>query len=173
MGLLELKKELKNLEKDEIIELIAELYKKNTSVKEYLDYWAKPNEKELFNKYKDKVFEAFYPKRGFALKLKDGKKAISDFKKLKPSEELIADLTLFYVETGVSFTNDYGDISEGFYSSLETTFLSALTIMRKINLLKKFENRAAKIVNDTRNIGWGFHDYLSDVYNEFYPLTID
>ena len=85
----------------------------------------------MFNKYRDKVFEAFYPGRGYNCKLKDGKQAISDFKKFGPSADLLADLMLFYVETGVKFTNEYGDIDEGFYSSMETTYVAALTLMKK------------------------------------------
>jgi hypothetical protein len=38
MDLTELKKELKKLDKDKIIDLVTELYKKNKSVKEFLDF---------------------------------------------------------------------------------------------------------------------------------------
>jgi hypothetical protein len=168
MGLTEIKKELRKLDNDKLIALIADLYKKNKSVKEFLDFYVNPNEKELFEKYRNKVFEAFYPKRGYNYKLKDGKQAISDFKKLEPSSDLLADLMLFYVETGVKFTNEFGDIDEGFYSSMETTYLAALTLMRKENLLDKFADRAGKAVNDTSHMGWGFYDYLHDVHSEFY-----
>ncbi len=75
---------------------------------------------------------------------------------------------LFYVETGVKFTNDFGDIDEGFYSSMETTYVAALTLMRKESLLDKFADRAGKVVSDTSGIGWGFHDYLCDVHSDFY-----
>ncbi len=75
---------------------------------------------------------------------------------------------LFYVETGVKFTNDFGDIDEGFYSSLETTYLAALKLMKKENLLNKFADRAEKVVTDTSDIGWGFHDYLGEVHYDFY-----
>jgi hypothetical protein len=168
MGLLDLKKELKKLDKDKLVDLIADLYKKNKTVKEFFDFYINPDERELFNKYRDKVFEAFYPKRGFNYKLKDGKQAISDFKKLGPSTNLLADLMLFYVETGVKFTIDFGDIDEGFYSSLETTYVSALTLMKKENLLEYFADRACKVITDTNGMGWGFHDYLYDVYSDFY-----
>lgn len=168
MGLADIKKELKKLEKDELIDLIADLYKKNKSVKEFFDFYVNPNERELFEKYRDKIHEAFYPKRGFGYKLRDGKQAITDFKKLEPSSEFLADLTLFYVETGVQFTNDFGDIDEAFYSSLESTYLTALKLMKKEGLLDKFAERARKVVDDTSDIGWGFHDYLFDVYYQFY-----
>lgn len=173
MGLTDIKKELKKLDKDKLIYLVADLYKKNKSVKEFFDFYINPDEREMFNKYRDKVFEAFYPRRGYSYKLKEGKQAISDFKKLEPSADLLADLTLFYVETGVKFTNDFGDINEGFYSSMETTYVAALTLMRKENLLDKFADRAGKIVNDTSDIGWGFHDYLSAVHSDFYAQYSD
>ena len=169
MGLTDIKKELKKLDKDKLIELVSELYKKNKSVKEFFDFYVNPDEKELFNKYRDKVFEAFYPKRGYNFSLKDGKQAISEFRKFEPSAELISDLMLFYVETGVKFTNDFGDIDENFYSSLETIYAAALKLMEKESLLEKFSDRAGKIVEDTSDIGWGFHDYLCSVHSDFYP----
>lgn len=169
MGLTDIKKELRKLDKDKLIDLVADLYKKNKSVKEFFDFYVNPNERALFEKYRDKIFEAFYPKRGYSNKLKDGKKAIIDFKKLGTSPDLLADLMLFYVETGVKFTNDFGDINETFYKSLATTFIDSLTLMRKENILDKYEDRVGKVVDDTSGIGWGFHDYLVQVWIDFYP----
>src|SRR4051812_35351456 len=168
MGLSDIKKELKKLDKDKLIDLIADLYKKNKAVKELFDYYLNPNEKELFEKYRTKVYEAFYPKRGFGFNLKVGKTAISDFKKFGPSPKLVADLMLVYVESGVQFTKNYGDIDENFYYSLESTYDAALTLMKKENLLGKFAYRASEIVRKTDGIGWYFHDTLSDTYSEFY-----
>jgi hypothetical protein len=173
LGLTDIKKELKKLDKDKLIHIVADLYKKNKSVREFFDFYVNPNEKELFEKYRDKVFEAFYPKRGFNYKLKDGKQAISDFKKLGASADLLADLMLFYVETGVKFTNDFGDIDESFYLSLEKAYVQALTLMRKEDLLEKFADRSSNIVKDTDGIGWGFHDCLVGVYFDFYSDYID
>ena len=169
MGLTDLKKELKKLDKDKLIDLVADLYKKNRSVKEFFDFYVNPDERELFNKYRDKIFEAFYPKRGYNFKLKDGKQAISDFKKLETSADSRIDLMLFYVETGVNFTNDFGDINEAFYKSLETTFVESLNLMNNENLLDKFEERVGKVVVNTNGIGWGFHDYMMQMWIEFYP----
>jgi hypothetical protein len=169
MGLTDVKKELRKLDKEKLIDLLVDLYKKNKTVKEFFDFYVNPNEREIFEKYRDKIFEAFYPKRGYNYKLKDGKQVISDFKKLGTSTDLLADLMLFYVETGVKFTNDYGDINEPFYKSLATTFVDSLTLMNKENLLDKFEERVEKIVDDTNGIGWGFHDFLVQVWIDFYP----
>ncbi len=168
MGLTDIKKELKNLDKDNLIDLVLDLYKKNKSVKEFFDFYVNPNEKELLAKYKDKVYEAFFPKRGDRLRLSDGKKAIADFRKLGTSNDLLTDLMLFYVETGVECTNEFGDIDEPFYNSVASVYSQALTIMKKEKILDQFSDRAKKIVDDTRNIGWGFHDDLCSVYGDFY-----
>lgn len=168
MGLRELKSELKKQDKETLIKHVSELYKKYKPVKEYFDFYINPNENELLEKYKEKVREGFFPKRGWNLKLSLARKAINEFKKLGPSQENLADLLLYYVECGVEFTNDYGDIDENFYLSLEKTYVQALTLMRKENLLDKFADRAKEIVDNTSNIGWGFHDYLGDVFYEFY-----
>jgi len=54
--------------------LIGELYKKIKSIKKYFDSYLNSNEIELLSKYLEKVFEAFFPKRGFGYNFKEGKK---------------------------------------------------------------------------------------------------
>jgi len=162
------KKELNKLDKDQIIDLVLELYNKYKPVKEFLEFYVHPDEKAQFDIYRDKIFYAFYPKRGYTLKLKEAKQAIADFKKLETSNELIAELMLFYAETGVMYTIDYGDIDENFYSSIEKTYCQALDLMKKEKLLNKFEKRTYKVVSDTYGMGWSFHDNLDDLYSSFY-----
>jgi hypothetical protein len=40
--------------------------------------------------------------------------------------------------------------------------------MKKEKMLDNFTDRAKKVVDDTRNIGWGFHDELGEIYCDFY-----
>jgi hypothetical protein len=164
----ELKKELETFDKKKLIDLISDLYDKNKSVKEYLDYYVNPNEKDTLKNYKQKVREAFYPKRGFGFKIAVGKKAISDFRKLKPSVDSLVDLMISYVESGIEFTNDFGDINEGFYSSIESVFHDAMKLIDKNGLHDIYKIRAVEILRGTENIGWGFHDTLSDFYFEIF-----
>jgi Family of unknown function (DUF6155) len=74
MALKDVKNELLKLDKAKLIEIIAELYRKQKLVKEYFDYFTNPDEKAEFEKYKNKVREAFFPKRGVNFKLSAGKK---------------------------------------------------------------------------------------------------
>jgi hypothetical protein len=168
MGLREVKSELNKQDKATLIKHISELYKKYKPVKEYFDFYVNPDEEKILEQYKEKVREGFYPKRGFALKLSISRNAINDFKKLGTSKESIVDLLLYYVECGVEFTNEFGDIDENFYSSIENIYAKALEISKKEGILEKFEDRTYEIVEQTENIGWGFHDYLGDVYSEHY-----
>jgi hypothetical protein len=168
MGLREVKTELNKLDKADLIKHISELYKKYQPVRAYFDFYVNPDEEKLLEEYKDKVREGFYPRRGFALNLSISRKAINDFKKLATSKESLVILLLYYVECGVEFTNEFGDIDENFYSSIENAFVKALDISAKERTLEKFKGCAYKIVEDTRDIGWGFHDYLGDVYSEYY-----
>lgn len=51
----DLKKELAEYDKKMLIGLISDLYDKNKSVKEYLDYFLKPDEQAILKTYKSKV----------------------------------------------------------------------------------------------------------------------
>ena len=86
MGLRDVKKELEQLEQEELIHHISELYKKHKAVKEYFDFFANPDEDELLEQFKERVYEGFYPKTGKKLKVYKARKAINDFKKKKVSK---------------------------------------------------------------------------------------
>lgn len=71
---------------------------------------------------------------------------------------------LFYVDRGVKFTLAYGDIDEAFYASMEGMYEKALSAMTELDSKHIFEQRSQKIVTDTSDIGWGFHDTLSEIF---------
>jgi hypothetical protein len=96
------------------------------------------------------------------------RKAVSDYKKVSASKFGVADVMLYYVETGVQFTNTYGDIDEAFYNSMESMYERAVKYIVQHGMLRQFEERCRRIVTDTSGIGWGFHDGLSDIYEEHF-----
>ena len=166
MGKRDLKNELAGYDKKTLIGLISELYDKNKSAREYLDYYLKPDDTEKLKIYKAKIREAFFPKMGVSYNLVSGKKTISDFRKLGPSVESLIDLMLYYVECGVEFTNNYGDINESYYVSLAKVYRDSLDLIYKNSLCKTFKVKARNIVNISENIGWGFFDAVSSLYFE-------
>jgi hypothetical protein len=168
MGIKEIKPELESLDKQQLVKLVSEIYRKDKNVRTFLDYYFNPDESSLFKKHKSRVREGFYQKRGDDISLSFARQAINDFKKHEPSKELLVDLMLYYVECGVKFTIDYGDIDERFYSSVEKMYCSALETAKKEGCLDRFKERAEKIMHDTEGIGWGCHDQLAYYYGEYY-----
>lgn len=169
MSKLHLKKLLVTMDKSEIISLVLEMYDTKKEIKEYLDYYVTPNEKEKFEKYK-KIIQAEYsltthfPKT----RLSVAKKAISDFSKLNPSPELEAELMIFLVECGCQFTYNYGDMSEGFYDGMYNNFVKALKFMKKNSLLKIFRPNVERCVKWASPCGYGFADDIASIFYEYY-----
>ncbi|MEZ4860168.1 MAG: hypothetical protein R3C14_02620 [Caldilineaceae bacterium] len=116
------------------------------------------------------------PRRGFPrLNLRAARKAVNDFKKACREPAAVADLMIFYVEQGVICTNNYGDIDESFYASLESVYAEAIQLIKRIGeeeVTEDLRPRLHRIVYDTSGIGWGFHDELSQLYHEEYPPEI-
>lgn len=127
----------------------------------------------LAQPYRKIIKQVFNPDRAFpSLSLRAARKALNDFRKASANPEAIVDMMLYYVEQGVTCTNEYGDIHEAFYNSLEGVFEDAVGLINKTGspeMAEAFLSRAEQIVKDTAGIGWGFHDFISDVYETQYP----
>ena len=61
----------------------------------------------------------------------------------------------------------YGDIDEAFYLSMERMYESVWKFIVQKDLTNDFLDRLKAIVGDTRNIGWGFHDQLHCLYEDY------
>ncbi len=162
-----LKKHLTQFSKEQLILQIIELHKKYKDVQTYYKFTLNPDSNSQAEKVKKKIHKLFNP--GFAdPKLREARKEITGFKKLSQSPEALADVMVWYVECGVEFTNNYGDINEAFYSSIEKIFSDACEYIRANGLEKEFKTRGQEIMRSTENIGWGFHDQLCEIYYDFF-----
>lgn len=168
--LTELKKELRKKTQNELVEEIAHLYKNFTGVKEFYQASFFSDDTAVLEKYKRVVRAEFIPsgRTQFPkMRASVARKAISDYKKVSCSNVGIADIMLSYVEAGVDCTNNFGDIDEAFYMSMESMYESAIKYMIRESLFSTFEQRLETVVNDTSGIGWGFHDQLSELFQEY------
>jgi hypothetical protein len=165
----QLKMYLKTRERDELVADIMALYTRQEAVRDYYELQVTGSHSdELLNRYKARIKDEFFPKGGYGeAHLSIARKPISEYKKVSDSVIGLADLMLFYVEQGVAFTNAYGDIDAPFYSSMESMFERALKLIKKESLQDQLLDRCQNIVNETRGIGWGFHDELSRLYHEY------
>lgn len=121
---------------------------------------------ELLEKYRRKVVEQFFPARGFGkLKLGEARKAIREYRKATGNIAGTAELLMTYVENGAEFTQQFGDIDERFYNSVESALheLAALLRGEAWGMYARFADRLAKTEAMASGIGWGFGDCVSDV----------
>jgi len=124
---------------------------------------------EVLEACRSKIVEQFFPKRGFGkLKLGEARKAIRDYKKATGNVPGTAELLMTYVESGVKFTNEYGDIDERFYSSVESALDELASLLRREarELYPQFRERLTKVEQTSNGIGWGFHDFIADVVGQ-------
>ena len=159
------------MSKEHVIEFMLEIYQNNKQTKEYIEYLLNPNEKEMLEKYRKVIINEFYPtKNTFDPKLRFSvcKKAISEFKSLKPDPALLADLLISLPETACQFTYEFGDMWEQYYDSTATNFDVALKYMQKNNLLQLFKKRCKKCIQYASHCGWGFEDQIESLFYEYY-----
>lgn len=167
-----LNKHLKQMSPDQLRELIITSFEVSKEIGKILAVRiiGEEAEKALFQEYRDKVENEFFPKSGHGkLRLKEAKKAISEFEKFTGNERLTLELMLIYVENGVEFTVTYGDINERFYSSVLSVYAD---IIDRVNLdvtgelFKEYKSRINSVVSNSKGTGWGFYDHLSELNSE-------
>jgi len=169
----EIKKRLKEKSDKELLSLISSCYKTSDEVKFYLTSIVVDEEEanEILMELKEILSQAFWAtaKNGRPLgpNLKEAKKVISAVKEVTNNPETIVNFMLDYVEHGVGFTNVYGDMWDGYYSSIEGMFESLEKhLMKNVDKIdiEVTMNRIEDIVNKSNGIGWEFHDNLLDRY---------
>lgn len=169
-----LKQYLRLRTKEELVNQIAELFTKFEQVKDYYHVKLHHGEDDtpVRDKYKATIKDVFFPKRGGFTddfpRLSVARKSVMDYKKVAASNAGVADVMLFYVESGVQFTNQYGDIDEPFYNSMESMYERALKLIVENEMQELFERRCKQIVYDTSDIGWGFQAGLDSLYDKYF-----
>jgi hypothetical protein len=170
----QIKSRLSPLGKEDLLNIIKDLYRLNGDNKVFLTsrLMSEPSH-SLAEPYRRAIRREFNPDRGLPrLNLQAARKALTAFKNASANPSAVIDMLIYYVEQGVACTRQYGDIHEQFYRSLESAFEEAVSLVRDTGspeIVEKFRPRLERIVGDTSGIGWGFHDYLSDVYYNDYP----
>ncbi|MDO4339391.1 MAG: DUF6155 family protein [Eubacteriales bacterium] len=170
MSMAELKKELKQMSQDQMIDLVTRLYKSSKEACDLIngEFAGDAYLEQMLEESKAKVRKEFFPTRGMGrLSLSAAKSAISAFKKVCGNPKYVLDLQLYYVECGVEFTNTYGDITEAFYDSMDSMYSTVVRTLNKlddIHLFELFKDRLIAVIDETGGCGWGFNEGLCFSY---------
>ncbi len=170
-----LRRFLQEFSKDQLIDEIVELTVTFPHVREFYQSKVNPaDDSPVREKYKKSIRNEFFPDRGFGkARLSVARKAVTDYAKVAASVDGIADVMLWYVESGVEFTADFGDIGEAFYLSMERMYGSVLEHLAKHDLVPEFVTRCWNVVTKSSGVGYGFHDTLHELYDTYVGEDVD
>jgi len=154
-----------------LLALVKDLYEAASENRDFIQAHclADASGGEALEKYRIKIVKQFFPARGVGkLKLGEARKAIRDYRKATSNLSGTVELLMTYVENGASFTHEYGDIDERFYSSVESVLDELASLLRgeARGLYPQFRNRLALVKQMTDGMGWGFHDFITDVVGQ-------
>ncbi len=146
MGKTTVKAALSQLSKDDLVEVLLELYAARKEAKEWLDFWADPNEEQKLQQYCEMVTKEFAkagrnPARVHFSKFR---KSVSDFKKMQASPRSIIDLQLHIVRCTASCRRarpQQLNSAAGYYCE-------ALVTVVANDLLAEYEKRLARLATD-------------------------
>ena len=167
----QVKKLLAGMSKEEVINTVMELYDARKEARDYLDYYVNPNESNELEKFKKIVLKEFDDdiSRDPQCRFSVCRKALSDFKKLAPSTETLAEAMVYYVERVCEFSFDAGDLWEQYYDSAVSNFRSMLKFLVKNDMLEAMMPRVVQIMAWCWPCGYGFHDEIGDSFCELVP----
>jgi hypothetical protein len=173
----EIKKELLQLNQEEVLKLLKDLHDASASNKTFLQARLLKGEVVL-DDYEARIYTAFFsrskygPTDGYP-KLREGKAVLSEFKKARPQDlKNYLSLQLYYVETGTNFTEQFGDMCESFYNSLLSVMGEVTKVLERPEqhpLYEHFLPRLKRLYEDGDGFGWGYtddlHAYLESIAN--------
>lgn len=167
----QVKKLLAGMSKEEVTNTVMELYDARKEARDYLDYYVNPNESNELEKFKKIVLKEFDDdiSRDPQCRFSVCRKALSDFKKLAPSTDTLAEAMVYYVERVCEFSFYAGDLWEQYYDSAVSNFRSMLKFLVKNDMLEAMMPHVVQIMAWCWPCGYGFHDEIGDSFCELVP----
>lgn len=164
MGLREIKKELQNFDKAQLIELIVELYGKDKMTKNYMNFFMNPDEEALLEKFKERVSKPFLKARGYRIKTSAAKSALTEFKKYGVTPSAVIQLHLCFVEAGIIRSRDVAVMRPAIYKALAAAYHSALILIDKEGLHRDFKAQALEMLLDAYQFDRDFYLALRESF---------
>ena len=153
MAFRDVKKELTEMDKTEIVKLISEMYNKIPAAKTFLDVFVTGDFNQIKEKYKKEIERYIYP-NGPDMQLRDteARKIIRTVQKMKITE-LNVELELHYVLCCLEVIESFGYWDDAYYLALEKIFYNATSGIEKLSLHEKYEERIIGIIEKANRYG--------------------
>ena len=149
--------------------LVLDMYAVRKEVREFLEYRVSPKDEVWLKKYKDIIRAEFYPDDNVfepQLRFSVCRKAVSDFKKMNPSADALAELMIYYMECAFQFSYQLGPMWEQYYTSVANNFNRTLQHIVANGLWDKYEGRLEQCVKWASNGAYDFEEIIPQLYEE-------
>lgn len=156
----DLKKYIKELNKEQLEEQLVELYEKFSPVKVYYDFVFNPKENSLLQESKIKISNEYFPLktsgRGKRPKMRRSvaQKFIKHFMVLGVDPFVIADLMLYNIEIAQTFSAGNTIKQDLFFKSMLNSFEQATQYLVANGILPEFKSRVKSIQNEAFEQKW-------------------
>lgn len=163
----DLKKYLKELDKEQLEEQLLELYEKFSDVKTYYDFVFNPKEDKLLQEAKLKVTNEYFPLKGKRAKLRRSvaQKYIKHFLSLGVDSYVIADLMLHNLEVAQKYTARREMRYASFYKSMLNSFDQVVKYSIENGMVSEFRERILHIKDNAFKQNWENKEELERLFD--------
>lgn len=163
----DLKKYLKELDKEQLEEQLLELYEKFSDVKTYYDFVFNPKEDKLLQEAKLKVTNEYFPLKGKRAKLRRSvaQKYIKHFLSLGVDSYVVADLMLHNLEVAQKYTARREMRYASFYKSMLNSFEQLVKYCIENGMVSEFRDRIFEIKNNAFKQNWENKEELERLFD--------
>lgn len=157
-----LKKELMTMSRDEIIEIVMEMYSSRKDAKEYFEFFLNPDVDKLSDRYRERIAKEFMRSRRNCLKARISviKRCIKEFASFNPGADYVVDLMLFTIENGIRTISIFRN-TEKIEQSMLTVINDACVYADKQLVFNRFKDGIASILNNGTYIKSCFRHEIS------------
>ncbi len=152
----DLKKYLKELDKEQLEEQLLELYEKFSDVKIYYDFVFNPKEEKLLQEAKLKITAEYFPLKGKRPKLRRSiaQKYIKHFISLGVDPYVVADLMLHNIEIAQKYSAKREMRYSSFYKSMLNSFEQVVKYAIENGMVADYKTRIFEIKDTAFSQNW-------------------
>lgn len=165
----DLKKYLKDLDKEQLEEQLIELYEKFSDVKVYYDFVFNPKEEKLSQEAKLKITNEYFPTKSKRPKLRrsTAQKIIKHFLSLGVDAFVVADIMLHNIEVAQKYSAKREMRYSSFYKSIFNSFEQVVKYSIENGLTAEYKNRFFAIKENAFAQRWENKNAFEDVLEIF------
>ena len=169
-----LKKLLSELDRDQLAEMIVELYEARKEAREYLEYFVSPDENAMLEKYKSVIQKEFFPAKSRPrARTSVCKKAVKEFTTLHPSPRNVAELKLHLLECLIGYAVSMRSwIKQSVENLMMSAFDDTLHYLYANDLMNDMVPRIENMLLTSKKLKSGLRDGLEEVYDNFWNSVV-